>query len=133
MNRIGVKIAFATVVFVGAISYLAFAGAKQAWVYHLTVDQFLSNPQYKMQRVRLCGTTDKDHFTATAGSLMASFVVKGTTANVPVEYHGTIPEMFKAGCDVVVEGKLDAAGTFQADVLMTKCASKYEAKAGGAS
>ena len=39
--------------------------------------------------------------------------------------------MFKAGSEVVVEGQADAAGTFQADLMMTKCASKYEDKPAG--
>jgi cytochrome c-type biogenesis protein CcmE len=133
MNRIGLKIAVASVVFLGALSYLAFAGAKQGWVYHLTVDQFLSDPQYKVQRIRLFGTVETDHFSSSPGTLTAAFVLKGTSAQIPVVFHGVIPEMFQAGRDVVIEGRLDAAGTFQADVLMTKCASKYEAKSGGAS
>ena len=133
MNFIAVKIGVATAVFAGAISYLSFAGAKQAWTYHLTVDQFTASQEYKVQRIRLCGTVEKDHFSANSGALEARFLMKGTVTSVPGEYHGVIPEMFKAGCDVVIEGKLDASGTFQADVLMTKCASKYEAKAGAAS
>jgi cytochrome c-type biogenesis protein CcmE len=133
MNRIGLKIAVASVVFLGALSYLAFAGAKQGWVYHLTVDQFLSDPQYKVQRIRLFGTVETDHFSSSPAALTAAFILKGTSAQIPVVFHGVIPEMFQAGRDVVIEGRLDAAGTFQADVLMTKCASKYEAKSGGAS
>ena len=133
MNRIGIKIAIAGVVFVGALSYLAFAGARQGWVYHLTVDRFLSDTQYKQQRVRLCGTVEKENFISSPGKLTATFVLKGDAASVPVEYHGVIPEMFQAGRDVVVEGRLDSAGKFQADVLMTKCASKYESKSGGES
>ena len=131
MNRVALKIGIATAVFIGAISYLAYAGAKQAWVYHLTVDQFLAGPQYKTQRVRLCGTVEKDHFCSSPAKLTATFAMKGTSADVPVEYHGVIPDLFQAGRDVVIEGRLDAAGEFQADVLMTKCASKYEMKAGG--
>jgi cytochrome c-type biogenesis protein CcmE len=129
MNRVALKIAIASVVFIGAISYLAYAGAKQAWVYHLTVDQFTTSPQYKTQRVRLCGTVCKDHFNSSPAQLTATFALKGTTSDVPIEYHGVIPDLFQAGRDVVIEGRLDTAGVFQADVLMTKCASKYEMKA----
>ena len=35
-------------------------------------------------------------------------------------------ELFQAGAEVIVEGQQDAAGVFQADTLLTKCASKYE-------
>lgn len=133
MNRIGFKIGIASAVFIAAMSYLAFAGARQGWVYHLTVDQFLADPHYKVQRVRLCGNVSKDHFSASPATLTASFVLTGAHAQVPVTFHGVIPEMFRAGGDVVIEGRLNGAGQFQADVLMTKCASKYAPQNGAAS
>jgi cytochrome c-type biogenesis protein CcmE len=133
MTRIGIKIAAASLVFVGALSFLALAGARQSWVYHLTVDQYLSDPQYATQRVRLCGVVVKEKCIVDPAALTASFVLKGTSATVPVTYHGTIPDLFAPGRDVEIEGRRDPAGIFQADVLMTKCASKYESKTGGAS
>lgn len=40
------------------------------------------------------------------------------------------PDMFKDGAEVVVEGRLAAAGgVFQADNVMAKCPSKFEAQA----
>jgi cytochrome c-type biogenesis protein CcmE len=50
----------------------------------------------------------------------------GKTRKLTVNYRGSIPDQFAVGRNVVVEGCLDKSGTFQADVLMTKCASKYE-------
>ena len=35
--------------------------------------------------------------------------------------------MFKDGADVIVEGTYTQAGVFEADNLMAKCASRYEA------
>ena len=51
--------------------------------------------------------------------------VKGT-ASVPVVYHGSVPDQFKLGRDVVVDGRY-AHGTFVAkpNTLVTKCPSKY--------
>ena len=46
------------------------------------------------------------------------------TASVPVAYRGSVPDLFKSGREVVVEGKL-SGGTFVADSLVTKCPSKY--------
>jgi cytochrome c-type biogenesis protein CcmE len=126
MNMMRIKLSVGACVFLGAITYLAYAGAQQAHVYHLTVDQFLSNPQYRAQRVRLCGSVDEKHFSATPASLTASFVLKGAAVELPVEYHGIIPGLFQPGRDAVVEGQLNNQGVFTADVLMTKCASKYE-------
>jgi len=39
------------------------------------------------------------------------------------------PDMFKDGAEVVVEGRLGADAVFQADNVLAKCPSKFEAKA----
>jgi cytochrome c-type biogenesis protein CcmE len=42
------------------------------------------------------------------------------------------PDLFKDGAEVVVEGKLEADGTFHASNLLAKCPSKFQAKADAA-
>jgi len=132
MNSIRVKLTIATVVILGAVTYLAVAGAKGGWVYHLTVDQYLTDAQYRNQHVRLCGRVDDKAFATNPAGLTANFVLKGTANKVSVVYHGVVPDLFQANRDAVVEGRMDAAGVFQADLLMTKCASKYESQDGQA-
>jgi cytochrome c-type biogenesis protein CcmE len=55
--------------------------------------------------------------------------VKGMTTTVPVVYKGSVPDLFKTGRDVVVDGRL-RNGVFVAvpDTLVTKCPSKYQPK-----
>ena len=50
--------------------------------------------------------------------------VKGST--IDVVYHGSVPDAFKEGRHVLVDGKLEG-GVFvaKADTLVTKCPSKY--------
>ena len=43
-----------------------------------------------------------------------------------------VPDLFKDGAEVVVEGRFDS-GTFLAERVMAKCPSKYEAKPPGQS
>jgi cytochrome c-type biogenesis protein CcmE len=50
-------------------------------------------------------------------------------ATVPVVYRGSVPDLFRTGRDVSVEGSLEN-GVFVADKLVTKCPSKYTNKAG---
>jgi cytochrome c-type biogenesis protein CcmE len=51
------------------------------------------------------------------------------TATVPVIYTGSVPDLFKKGRDIVVDGKL-RNGVFVAvpNTLVTKCPSKYSPK-----
>jgi cytochrome c-type biogenesis protein CcmE len=48
----------------------------------------------------------------------------GKRATVKVVYHGTVPDMFKAGRDVNATGTLQG-GSVRATALTTKCPSKY--------
>ena len=128
MSALRVKLLVVSLTLIGAIAFLAYAGTRDGgWVYFVDVDKFVADSQLHAQRVRLHGKVSPDDFSASAGKLTASFHILGHTQSVPVVYNGSIPDMFQPGRDVVVEGRRDAStGVFQADVLMTKCASKYE-------
>jgi len=129
MNRTAIKLLIGGVILVGAVSYLAWAGMKEGWAtYHLSVDAFLKDTQHHGQRVRLFGKVAEEGLASNPGRLSASFVLLGESGRVNVAYKGVVPDLFKAGAEVVVEGTLDKQGTFQSDVLMTKCASKYDSK-----
>ena len=81
-------------------------------------------------RVSLMGTVvGKPAGDAHAAGLRFSLRdVKGATA-VPVVYKGTVPDLFRTGRDVVVDGRL-RDGVFVAvpNTLVTKCPSKYSPK-----
>jgi cytochrome c-type biogenesis protein CcmE len=51
------------------------------------------------------------------------------TSSIPVVYRGTVPDMFRSGRDILVEGRLQN-GTFVANpgTMKTKCPSKYTPK-----
>lgn len=128
MKPIQKKLLAAGFVVVSAAAYLAFAGAKQGWAYYVTVDQFTRDSgKYANQRVKLCGTVAAEGLEVNRGRLTANFILESGDGKLPVVYRGAIPDMFRADCQAVVEGRLNAAGVFEAETLLTKCASKYEA------
>lgn len=51
----------------------------------------------------------------------------GGAETLPVSYTGQVPDPFREGREVIVEGKLTEAGVFVAekDSLITKCPSKF--------
>lgn len=109
-----------------AILFLAFSGAKGSWVHYLAVDEFVAQPEYQQDRVRLHGNVSEENLDSDPGMLKATFDLQGESQSVRVAFSGIVPDMFQAGAEVVVEGQLDETGVFQADTLLTKCASKYE-------
>jgi len=116
------------VVLAGALGYLAFAGVQGGFVYYLDVAQHVAEGQHPGERVRLHGIVGEGTVLSGDDLVTASFDLCGQSGAVPVRYRGVIPEMFEEGREVVIEGRMDDNGVFQADLLMTKCASKYEEK-----
>lgn len=113
-----------------ALAYLGYAGAKKGWVYYVPVDEYVTDVQMQKQRVRLMGRVAGEGLEVNGAGLTARFDLLGPKSRVRVNYHGSIPDLFKAGSDVVVEGRMGSDGRFEADILMTKCASKYDSAHG---
>ncbi|MCC7144994.1 MAG: cytochrome c maturation protein CcmE [Phycisphaeraceae bacterium] len=128
MTHMRIKLVVAAVVLLSAAGYLAVAGIGRGWIYMLPVDQFLADSQYHSQRVRLTGIVSREELDASPGKATARFRIAGEKESLAVVYRGVLPDMFRADAEVIAEGRLDAKGTFVADTLMTKCASKYEAR-----
>jgi cytochrome c-type biogenesis protein CcmE len=61
----------------------------------------------------------------TDGGLHVTFTERDTTASMPVDYRGTLPDIFRPGITVVAEGKLGADGVFHARTLLAKCPSRF--------
>ena len=126
MVPVRVKIVVAAVVLTASVGFLAYAGMRKAQVYYLEVDTYVADAQFAGQRVRLCGTVGQEGLNVNSAALTTRFNLLGRQGRVPVLYEGVLPDMFKAGADVVAEGRRDEAGVFRATSILTKCASKYK-------
>jgi len=54
-----------------------------------------------------------------------SFVVTDGKSRVPVDYAGVLPALFREGQGVVALGRLNGAGTFDADEILAKHDERY--------
>ena len=52
--------------------------------------------------------------------------IQGTSLRVPIVFRGSVPDLFEAGRDVNLTGRLEH-GSFVANQMTTKCPSKYTA------
>ena len=53
------------------------------------------------------------------------FVVTDTARDIPVSYTGILPDLFKEGKGAVVEGRLNADGSFTATTVLAKHDENY--------
>lgn len=61
----------------------------------------------------------------TGGSDTVSFEVTDHKADLEVHYAGVLPDLFRDGQGVVVEGRLAPGGSFQADRVLAKHDARY--------
>ena len=60
---------------------------------------------------------------------VVSFTISDSGKNInmlPVTYSGVVPDIFRPGVQVVVEGHYTGSGPFQAQTLLAKCPSKFQ-------
>ena len=57
---------------------------------------------------------------------------EGDSKSLPVTYHGTVPDPFRGGREIVLTGAMES-GTFvgEPETLITKCPSKFTTKSDG--
>ena len=113
-----------------ALGYLGFTAFQGASMYYLTVDELLARGDAAYgEQVRLMGKVADGSVEQNPDTNTLRFAVTDEDGtSLPVAYSGMVPDAFKQGADVVVEGNLTLTGTFQADSLLVKCPSKYEAR-----
>jgi cytochrome c-type biogenesis protein CcmE len=78
-------------------------------------------------RIRLGGLV-KDGSVIRGANLSVRFAVTDGKSEIPVNYQGALPDLFREGQGVVAEGALDGGGTFNADTILAKHDETYMPK-----
>jgi cytochrome c-type biogenesis protein CcmE len=109
----------------GCVGYLIVTALGASAEYYVTVSELRAHAT--PGDVRVAGVVQDDVLKSQTG-LHVTFTEKDGTASMPVEYTGTLPDIFKPGITVVVEGRLGGDGVFHARTLLAKCPSRFSTK-----
>ena len=110
-----------------AIVFLIVLGLKSGATYYYEVSELLAQePSLAGKTVRVAGEVapDVEHEVGKLRFRIIDAASQNTTLSVV--YQGPLPDTFKAGRDIVVEGKYTPGGVFEATTIITKCPSKYQ-------
>jgi len=127
--KIIMKIVIGVVLIGGAMTFFVFQAMRSSWSYYYSVDEFSANRSaVKNHSLRIAGRVKRGSIVRDLEKVSLNFTLAGSQTELPVQYKGPVPDNFAEDREVVVEGRLDTTGVFRADMLMTKCESKYKAK-----
>jgi cytochrome c-type biogenesis protein CcmE len=114
-------------VFVAAFAYLLFGGIGNNLVYFLTPSELLAKGTKVYDTpLRLGGQVVPGSVQWNAANVDLRFMMQDGKAQVAVHSRGAPPQMFRDGIGVVVEGKYEANGTFEATNLLVKHSNEYK-------
>lgn len=133
MKKKKVKFIVGGSIIITAIAYLAYAGMRDTnvLIYYNTPTELLAKGEAAYNKgIRISGRIEDGSISWDANKLDLNFRITDGKHTIPVTYHGIVPDTFKYGVDVVIEGKLNADKSFKATELLAKCPSKYEAEDG---
>ena len=109
-----------------AIGYLSYVGLKDLPPYYSEISELLEQgSSIYGKNVRVKGQVAPGSVEQEAAGLILRFTIVDGEESLPVTHQGVVPDTFRVGADIVVEGQFNSDGIFQAHTLMPKCPSRY--------
>jgi len=110
------------VVVAACLGYLVVSATGSSAEYYQTIAEMRSHGSGGDARV--LGTV-QDDVVRSDGGLHVRFTASQDGQTMPVDYRGTVPDIFRPGIQVVVDGRMGSDGVFHARTLEAKCPSKF--------
>jgi cytochrome c-type biogenesis protein CcmE len=121
----GRQVGIAITVILAAVVYVMIVGMRDTMVYYYTVSEIADRQQELTgEPIRVSGQVMRGSIDSDESGLLHRFIIEEGGKQIPVVYRNVVPDTFQDEAEAVVEGQLDADGTFQATFLMAKCPSR---------
>ncbi len=127
-----IKFILGGAVVVGLIVYLIVSAISSSGAYYREVGEVLDEQAALVgKNLRVSGNIVTESIRYDAASLDLSFRIadpKDASKQIAIHFHGVKPDqMEREGSSAIIEGKMGANGVIEANNLLLKCPSRYEA------
>ncbi len=110
---------------VGASVSLAVMASRENIMFYYDPSQVATGKAPLAKRFRIGGMVVKGSVARNPGDLEVRFVLTDFAHEVPVEYTGVLPDLFREGQGIIAHGTMNANGAFVADEVLAKHDEKY--------
>jgi cytochrome c-type biogenesis protein CcmE len=124
-----VKFGILVVAIIGTLTWLAAGGINETKTYYKTISEVSAMGGGALdKRLRVGGDVEEGSIVRMGKQVR--FVMTQDKLKLKVVYNGSdpLPDTFRDGSQALADGKMLPDGTFQANKIQAKCASKYEGK-----
>jgi len=127
MKRFNKKVLVISIFILIIVAYLIYAGIRDTMVYYITASELKTKgTSLNSDGLRLGGRVIDGSISWDSKTTELKFVLTDSKDQVQVIYRGIVPDTFKGGADIIVEGSYVPPGVFHANKLIAKCPSKFE-------
>lgn len=130
-RRLPISFVLGGLAILGAVIYLVMANTQANAVYYMTVSELKTCTVCTTQSVRVAGVVQAGSVVNNDANQQMSFTIADGSQSLNVVYSGIVPDIFRPGITVVVEGLYSGHGPFQAQTLLAKCPSKFQSATPG--
>lgn len=109
----------------GVAVALVLTALRQDIVFFLSPTELTSKPPSPGHIIRVGGLVEKDSMRKLDADGTIAFKVTDLKSTIAVRYRGILPDLFREGQGVVIEGALDEQGQFVASEVLAKHDEKY--------
>jgi cytochrome c-type biogenesis protein CcmE len=109
----------------GLASWLTLSALKDNLVFFYSPSDLYAKGVEAGRLLRLGGLVETGSFKRDPDGRTIRFAVTDGRKSVPVVYAGDLPDLFREGQGVVVEGRLQANGDFRASTVLAKHDERY--------
>ena len=104
---------------------LAVVASRDNVAFYFDPSQIAAGEAAAARRFRVGGMVVKGSVMRKPGDLEVKFVLTDFAHQIPVEYTGVLPDLFREGQGVIAHGSMGADGAFVADEVLAKHDEKY--------
>jgi cytochrome c-type biogenesis protein CcmE len=110
---------------VAASVSLAVMASRENIMFYFDPTQVVEGKAPLAKRFRIGGMVVKGSVDRKPGDLRVRFVLTDFAHQVPVEYTGVLPDLFREGQGIIAHGTMNTNGAFVADEVLAKHDEKY--------
>jgi cytochrome c-type biogenesis protein CcmE len=124
-KRLRLYLVLASLAVLGLAALLVLRALDSELVYFLSPSEIVTTQPAAGQQIRIGGLVESGSVEKSGGDGTIGFIVTDLAAEVRVSYRGILPDLFREGQGVVVQGAFDNAGQFVAAEVLAKHDETY--------
>jgi cytochrome c-type biogenesis protein CcmE len=122
-----IQILIGGLIVLAILGAIAYKGVQTTVAFYSPTEVLAAPDAFQNKTIRIMALVEPQSTRWDANAVRLGFnITEDSRRFIPVEFRGVKPDMYREGQGIVVEGRLDRQGVFQASNLLVKHSEEYK-------